>query len=306
MAVDSAAPTPAAQRTTDLRVWLALGSIYLIWGSTYLFIRLMVRTVPPMLGAGVRFTAAGLLLLGIVAVRDGIGAVRVPARSLGSAALIGVLLAAGGNGLVTLAEKHVPSGLAALLVASVPLWIVVYRTILRDRVPAATVAGVLVGMAGLAVLLLAGHRPERAPLGGCLIVIAAAASWALGTLLSPRLPTPRDPLTSTGWQILAGGIVLLAIAIPDGELPALAHASAEGWLSIAYLAVVGSIVAFSAYSWLLQHAPVSKVATYAYVNPVVAVALGWAFLGEDLPATTILGTAIIVASVATIVRTESR
>lgn len=287
-------------------MWAALCAIYLIWGSTYLFIRLMVQTVPPVVGVGVRFFVAGLIMLGLLAGRDGLSRVRVARRELASAALVGVLLAAGGNGLVTVAEKHVPSGLAALLVASVPVWIVVYRTILRDRVPAATFAGVLVGLAGLAVLLLAGHRPEGAPLGDCLIVVAAALCWALGTLLSPRLPTPADPLVSTGWQMLCAGAVVLAFAVPAGDLSALGHASAKSLLSLAYLVAVGSIVAFSAYSWLLKNAPVSKVATYAYVNPIVAVLLGWVFLGEDLPATTLLGTAIIVASVATIVRTESR
>jgi drug/metabolite transporter (DMT)-like permease len=284
-------------------VWTALVSLYLIWGSTYLFIRVMVETIPPLLGGGVRFVIAGaIMLVALIARRRSVAADR---RGLLSAAAIGTLLAAGGNGLVTVAEKHIPSGLAALLVASMPLWIVVLRSCVGDRVRALTIVGVLAGFTGLAVLLLAGKRPEHAPLGFCLLVLFAAVCWAAGSFLSARLPLPPDPLVSTGWQMLFGGLVLVVAAVPAGELGQVHHVSAKSLGGLAYLVVIGSIVAYSAFTWLLQHAPISKVSTYAYVNPVVAVLLGWAFLSEDVPPTTAVATAIIVASVATIVRTES-
>ena len=288
------------------QVWSALGAVYVIWGSTYLAIRVMVEDVPPLLGAGVRFLVAGAAMLAVLRARG--ARVRVGRRELASAALVGLLLPAGGNGLVTVAERHVPSGLAALLVASVPLWVVLLRsTAGRERVAPATLGGVLVGFAGLGVLLLPGSRPAAATTGGVVLVLVAAFSWALGSFASPRLPLPRDPLVSTGWQMVWGGVALLAGALAAGE-PGDLHPASTGldsWLALAYLIAAGSWVAFTAYAWLLQRAPLSQVATYAYVNPLVAVVLGWAILGEQLGPATIGGAALVVASVAAIVTRES-
>jgi drug/metabolite transporter (DMT)-like permease len=286
------------------RVWSALAAVYVVWGSTYLAIRVMVRDIPPLLGAGARFAVAGAVMLAVLAARG--HAVRIPRPALLATALVGVLLAAGGNGLVTVAERNVPSGLAALLVASVPLWVVLMRIVLaRDRVPTATLAGVAVGFGGLAVLLLPGSRPADATTAGVVLVLVAAASWALGSFLSPRLKLPADPLVSTAWQMVFGGVVLTVAGVAAGE-PADVHAaSADSILALAYLVVAGSWIAFTAYAWLLQNAPISQVATYAYVNPLVAVVLGWAILGEDLGAGTLLGAALVVASVAAIVSRES-
>ncbi len=303
---------PAAAAATSpvaaARVWTALSSVYLIWGSTYLAIRVMVETVPPLLGAGVRFVVAGAALLAVLALRGGARRIRVDARGLAILAGVGTLLAAGGNGLVTLAEQDVPSGLAALIVASTPLWIVVYRMLWRDRVGAATLAGVATGFAGVSLLLLPGHRPAGVPLGPSLIIVAAAMSWGLGSFASQRVRLPPDPLVSTGWQMLFGGLVMLVAGSAAGELgrvdPGAFSTRSVG--ALAYLVVIGSIVAYSAYTWLLQHAPIAKVATYAYVNPVVAVALGWAVLGEHVPPTMLLASAIIVASVALIVGRQAR
>ncbi|HVP01290.1 MAG TPA: EamA family transporter [Solirubrobacteraceae bacterium] len=287
------------------KVWSALGAIYVIWGSTYLAIRVMVRDVPPLLGAGVRFVIAGVLLLAIIRLRRGRGAIAVSRRELLCAILVGLLLAAGGNGLVTVAEVHVPSALAALLVATVPLWVIVLRRVAgRERIGAATLASIVVGFCGVALLLLPGSRPAGATLGGMAIVLAAALSWATGSFASPRLELPRDPLLSTGWQLAAGGVALLAMGLVAGEAghvhPGTAPAAA--WLSLAYLVVVGSLIGYSAYSWLLQHVALSRVATYAYVNPVVAVFLGWWLLAEQLSPATLLAAAVIVGSVAVTVR----
>jgi drug/metabolite transporter (DMT)-like permease len=288
-------------------VWSALGIVYVLWGATYVAIRVMVEDVPPLLGAGLRFAIAGVAMLGFLAARG--RPIRVPARSLGAAALIGLLLPAGGNGLVTVAERDVPAGLAALLIASVPLWVVLLRsTVGGERVNGGTLAGVAVGFAGLGLLLLPGSRPAEATAGGILLVLVAAGSRATGSFLSPRLSLPSDPLVSTGWQMVVGGGAMLVGALVTGEAGDLhlADTATKSLLAFAYLVVGGSLVAFTAYAWLLQNVPISKVATYAYVNPLVAVLLGWALLSEELSVGTLAGAALIVASVATIVRRESK
>ena len=238
--------------------------------------------------------------------RGGLSSVRVSRGALASAALIGALLPAGGNGLVTVAEKDVPSGLAALLVASVPLWVVVYRSLARDRVAGTTLLGVGLGFAGVALLLAPGSG-SGGTTAGALLIVLAAASWAAGSFASPRLPLPGDPLVSTGWQMVFGGLVLGVAGLVAGETSDVTSAvgSTDALLSLGYLIVFGSLLAFTAYVWLLQHAPISQVSTYAYVNPVIAVGLGWAILGESFGAQTLIGAAVIVASVAIIVRKES-
>jgi drug/metabolite transporter (DMT)-like permease len=287
-------------------VWTALGSVYLIWGSTYLAIRLMVETVPPALGAGVRFVLAGAIMMVVLVVRrGGPRALRVPGRQLAWCAVIGTLLAAGGNGLVTVAERDVPSGLAALLIASEPLWIVLLRSAFGDRVPTVTLGGVALGFLGVGVLLLPGGRPDDVPLGMTLLVVAASLSWALGSFVQSRVDVPSDPLTSTALSLFLGGLVLVAGGLVAGETLDVGAFSAKSIVAFAYLVVVGSIVAFTAYSWLLTHAPISKVSTYAYVNPVIAVLLGAVFLSEDVAVATLAGMALVLASVWVIVRHES-
>jgi drug/metabolite transporter (DMT)-like permease len=291
------------------RVWSALGAIYLIWGSTYLAIRLMVETMPPALGAGIRFVLAGGAMVAALAARGGgLRAIRIPRRQLIACAVVGTLLAAGGNGLVTVAERDVPSGLAALLVATVPLWIVLYRTLTGDRVAPVTLAGVALGFAGVGVLLLPGGRPASVPLGMTLLIVLAAASWGLGSVVAQRVSLPRDPLLATGWQLLIGGLVACAGGLIAGEAGAF-HPSAFSGKSVAafaYLVVVGSIVAFSCYAYLLAHAPISQVSTYAYVNPTIAVALGAVFLNERIATATVAGMVLVVLSVAIIVQCEAR
>jgi drug/metabolite transporter (DMT)-like permease len=289
-------------------VWAALGVVYLVWGSTYLAIRVMVETVPALLGAGVRFVAAGAVLLAFLALRKGARRVRISRAHAARLALIGTLLAAGGNGLVTVAEKHVPSALAALLVATVPLWIVVFRGFTGDRPRRATVAGVALGFAGVALLLLPGNRPDGVEIGPALVIVLAAMSWGIGSLVSQRVELPSDPLVSTGWQMLFGGAVLLVAGLAAGEAGRVdvGSFSAKSAWALAFLIVIGSILAYSAYTWLLQNAPISQVATYAYVNPVVAVVLGAAILDEHIPPMMLVASALIVAAVATIVRNESR
>jgi drug/metabolite transporter (DMT)-like permease len=267
----------------------------------------MDRTIPPFLGSGLRYLAAGAaLLVGLSVWRRALP--RVSARELASLAVVSVLLLAAGNGGVTYAERHVPSGLAALLVASVPLWILVIRTLAGDRPRRATLAGLAIGFIGVTLLVSRGGAQQGVSVAQMLLVVGAAACWALGSWLSGRLPLPADVSAGTAIEMLIGGAVLALAGPLSGErLSALTeHASVDSLIAVAYLALFGSILAFTAYVWLLQHAPISQVSTYAYVNPVVAVTLGAVVLGENVTSVTLLGGAIIVLAVAVVIRSEAQ
>ncbi len=281
--------------------------MYVVWGSTYLAIRIMVETMPPLLGAGVRFATAGAVFWAVLRLRGGAARVRVTRRQAGFALVAGSLLCFGGNGLVTVAEQEVPSGLAALIIGVVPLWVVTMRKAEGDRVPAPTLAGVALGFAGLAVLVLPGDRPGDAPLWGVLLIVAASISWAAGSYYSKRMDLPADIFVSTAFQMLLGGGAMVVTGLLVGEAGDvdIGAFSARSLGAFAYLIVFGSLLAYTAYTWLLQNAPISTVATYAYVNPVIAVALGALVLSEEITLTVLAGTVAIVASVAAVVRRES-
>jgi drug/metabolite transporter (DMT)-like permease len=300
------APAGGRSPAPGWQVWTALWIVYIVWGSTYLAIRIVVETVPALLSAGARFGIAGGVLVAVLALRRGIAAVRPTRAQLGGAALVGLLLP-GANAVVSVAEKEVPSSIAALLIASVPLWVILLRAGSGDRVSARGAASVLVGFAGVALLVRPGDQSGDATMLGLLACVGAALMWASGSFASPKLSLPRDPLTSVGWQMLLGGIAitLVALAVGEGAEVEVDAFSTRSLLALAYLIVFGSWVAYTAYAWLLQNAPISKVSTYAYVNPVVAIALGWLILDEVVTSTTIVGATIIVASVALVVRTES-
>ena len=291
----------ASRRASAVNIWLALGLVYVVWGSTYLAIAIAVQTLPPLFYSGVRFALAGLLLAAWLAFRR--VDLRISRRELGGAAAVGILMLAGGNGLVNLAERTVPSGVAALIVASIPLWIVVYRMVAGERVGRDLLAGVFLGLVGVAILVVPGGLNGTIDPIGALMLFGATLSWALGTFLSPRLSTPRNALVSTVYQMLAGGVALILVALPKGELAQIDPAtfSARSLIAFAYLVVFGSLVAYSAYTWLLQNASVSLVSTYAFVNPVVAVFLGALLLGEAITPTIVIGAAVIVVAVAFII-----
>lgn len=288
-------------------VWAALGAVYLIWGTTYLAIAVVVKTMPPLLSAGSRFIVAGLVMAVVIGALRGWRELRLTRRQIAASALVGLALLLGGNGLVMLGEETVPSGLAALIIGVVPLWIVLLRFANGERVGRGTLFGVLLGFAG-AALLVSRALSGEIDLIGMLMLIGADVSWALGSFYSRRLPLPRDPFVSSAAQMFCGGIALTAVGVGAGEVSRVQPASfaPESLAALVYLVVFGSIVAFSAYTWLLQNAPVSKVSTYAYVNPVVAIFLGWLVLNEPITAAMLLGGAMIVISVALVVRTESR
>jgi len=289
------------------RIWAAMLVVYLVWGSTYLAIAVVVETLPALLSASVRFATAGLLMLGFLLVRSGPSAIRVTRQQLGASAVVGALLLVGGNGLVSTAERSVPSALAALVIASVPLWVVVLRVIARERVANGVLVGVAVGFAGVAALVLSNGLDGNVIVLGMLLLVAASASWATGSFLSRRLPLPPNPLVSTAVQMVCGGLLLAVVGVVTGELASAdpSRFTFDSILALGYLVVFGSIVAYTAYTWLLQHAPLSTVATYAYVNPIVAVFLGWAFHNEPITVSILVGASIVLLAVAFIVRADS-
>lgn len=281
------------------KVWVALGTVYVIWGSTYLGIKLAGETIPPLFAAGTRFVAAGLLMAGFTAKRRGVGVLRVRPAELASAALVGLLLP-GANAILFVAERHVATGLSSLIIGAVPLWIVVMRTTTGDRPPLVALASVGVGFGGLALLV----RPSGgSPLWALLLVVGSSVLWATGSFLSSRLPMPRDSFAATTYEMLAGGAVLLpvGIATTSPHVSAFSARSIGGWC---YLVTFGSLVGYTAYVWLLDNAPIGTVATYAYVNPVVAIALGALVLHETLTWTIAVGALLVLACVALVIRTE--
>ncbi len=281
---------------------LAFAAIYLIWGSTYLAIRFAVETLPPFLMAGVRFALAGAILYLWARLR---GEERPTAAHWRATAILGGLLLLGGNGLVSWAEIRVPSGPAALLVSTIPLFVVLFewlgpRSIRVGRPTKLVTLGIVAGLMG--IVLLAGPGDllgERIDPLGALALVVAALSWSFGSTISRRLPQPGSPILGTAMQMLAGGGLLLAAGTGLGELSRLdpAAVSIGSLAALGYLIVFGSLIAFTAYVYLLQKVAVAKVATYAYVNPVVALVLGWALAGEALTPRTLLASTVILGAV---------
>jgi drug/metabolite transporter (DMT)-like permease len=300
----------AADTRTRVLSWIALGVVYVVWGSTYLAIRVGVGHVPPLLLAGVRYVIAGALLYPIASrasagdrgPADGAGPAdgraRPGARAWLACAVVGILLLFAGNGGVSVAETTLPSGVAAVLVATVPLWMIVFAwPVEGQRVTARSAAGLAVGLGGVVILVGAGLSGGR--MSGVFIVIGASAAWGLGSVLSHRLPVPAHAMLAAAIEMLAGGVVLLAVAAATGEFSRVHWSAvpATAWIALAYLIGPGSIIAFTAYGYALSHLPVATVSTYAYVNPVVAVLAGIVFLGERFSWREGLGAALVVASV---------
>lgn len=280
------------------RVVLAFAAVYIIWGSTYLAIHYAIETLPPFMMAGVRFLIAGGVLYLWARLRGASAPRPVHWRS---ALIIGGLLLLFGNGLVVWAEQYVTSGQASLLVATVPLWTVLLEWLRPGGVrPALSVLlGVGVGLAGL-LLLVGPGAGGSLHLGGVLALLSASLAWTIGSLYARNAPLPGSAVLTNGIEMLAGGALLLAVGVLRGEWRGveLAAISPQSVLALLYLIVFGSLIGFSAYIYILNHASPTRVSTYAYVNPVVAVVLGWALAGEELTPRMALAAAIIVGSVA--------
>lgn len=286
----------------------AFFAIYVIWGSTYLAIQVALETIPAGVLASSRFLLAGVALLGWAVVQR---SPRPAWREVRSAALLGFLFLVFGNGLVVWAEQKVPSGLTSLLVAGTPLFTTLLLWMLPPRrVPTGgMLLGVALGLAGLVLLVLPG-RLGGAPVDplGALALAVASLSWALGSVLSPRLPQARAAAVASGLQMLLAGAMLGVIGLAAGSLRQLdvGAVSPRSWFALAYLVVFGSLVAFSAFAWLLRVSTPERTATTAYVNPVVAVLLGWLLAGEPLTARTLIAGGIIIAAVAVIVTARGK
>lgn len=308
------APAPVVLPEAGLRpasgamIWSALAVVYVVWGSTYLFIRIVIEAnIPPMLGMSARFLLAATLLAAFLSVRSGVSRLRVTSRELLGAGVVGLLLLAFGNGAVAVAEQTVPSGLAALLIAAVPLWLMLLRVGGGERPRPLTWLGVLIGFAGAALLALSGGDTSAKP-ASVAILILGTISWAAGSRFSPRLGLPKDPLVASVYEMAIGGAAMILLGVLRDE-PARLHlgeVEPKGWIALAYLVVFGSLLAYSAYSYLLANAPISLIGTYAYVNPVVAVFLGWLILSESITTEILLGGAVVVLGVALVVSAERR
>ncbi len=281
----------------------ALWTVYLVWGSTYVAIKLSVRTLPAFLSAGSRFLLAGALLALILWLTG--RSIRVTRRELAASALLGISLLALGVGMVTLAETRIDSSIAAMIAGSVPLQVILLRTLARERVALATRLSVLVGLAGLALVVIPGGQGSSSAVG-LAIGLCASISWSLGSFFAHRLPLPRDGFVATTWEMLSAGVFLLVLGVATGEPSSMDAAgftleSIAAWL---YLGIFGSLIGFTAYAWLLHNAPISQVVTHQYVNPLVAIALGALLLDEQLTLAIGIGAALIVGSVFVAVRQE--
>jgi drug/metabolite transporter (DMT)-like permease len=296
--VPQAAPAASEYRASLPAIWSALIVVYLIWGSTYLAIRYAVETTPPFLMAAVRFIISGGFLYTL---RRFKGDPRPEAAEWRSAVIIGIFLLVGGNGGVAWAEQFVTSSLAALLVATVPLWMVLIDTLrpAGQRPGLTAVAGILIGFVGVVLLIgSAASRADAANFAGAIVLLLASLSWSTGSIYGKSAKLPASQLLGTGMQMLAGGAALMLLALLRGEWSdfELAAVSPRSALALAYLTVIGSS-AFVAYVWLLRVAPTPLVATYAYVNPLVAVLLGYFLARESMTVHTLLAAGLIIGSV---------
>jgi drug/metabolite transporter (DMT)-like permease len=285
----------------DVRVWVALVTVYLVWGSTFVALAIVVRDLPPFLAMALRHLVAGAVLLAIALPRGDRRADAIGRRQIVAAFVFGGLLFVTGHGALAWAQQTVPAGVAALLVGTIPIWLALLdRVAFGRRLARSAYAGIALGFVGLAVLFdpLGEGSVDRL---GALVIVLSAMCWAAGSLYSRGAPLPKRPLVSAGLASLCGGFLLSGYSAFSGEIGE-AVWTADAVLALAYLIVVGSFIGFTSYVWLLRSAPISLVSTYAYVNPVVAVALGWLLLGEDVTVQMGVAGAAVLVSVAVIVR----
>ena len=297
----------STDRRRTVQVMLAFAAIYVVWGSTYLAIKYAVETLPPLLMAGTRFLVAGSVLY---AWARSTGAPAPTRAQWRAAAGIGALYFLLGNGLLSWAEQRVPSGESALLVATMPLWLVVFEALSGSApIPGIRIiGGIALGLAGTAVLVAAplpgnGHGVD---LLGAAALVVASATWAWGSLPSVRRHGPPSPFLGAGMQMLAGGTMLVLVGTATGDLARLdlGAVAARSVVGFGYLIVFGSLVGFTSFAWLLHHVPPGRVATYAFVNPVIAVLIGWALGGESLGPRVLVASVLVVAAVALIVTAD--
>ncbi len=283
------------------KLWTALIALYIVWGSTYLAIRFAVETMPPFLHAAIRFLISGAILYFW---RRAAGDPVPTGGNWKSTAVVGTLLLLGGNGLVALAEKNIPSGIAALVISTSPFWLVLFESLRAGGTKPnwQSILGLIIGFCG--VFLLIGPSKitgsgQHFNTASVIMLLIAPFLWPLGSIYARGADMPKSTLMSTGMQMLAGSVALLIVSLVTGEVNGFSFAdiSMRSWLGLIYLITFGSLVGFVSYGWLLHNAPVSLTSTYAYVNPVVAVFLGWLLANEQLNSRIVFASAIIIGSV---------
>ena len=295
---------------SPIAIWAGIITLWVVWGTTYLGIRLAVDTIPPFIMVAARFGTAGVLLVAFVALRER-GDLRPPSRvELRDSLILGALLVAIGNGLVGFGEQTIATGVAALFIALMPAWAAALaRIIFGERLPTLAIIGIVIGIVGIAILSWPVNGQIALEPVGLVALLLAPIGWALGSLYSQkRAVLPRQPLLATGYQMIGGALVGLVIAGLSGELASFQPAAVtdRSILAMVYLTVVGSLIGYTTYGWLLRFAPISRVTTYAYVNPIVAVVLGSIILNEPISPRTVVASIVIIVAVALIVTARTR
>ncbi len=293
--------------------WICLSLVYIIWGSTYFAIRYVIDTMPTFLSMGVRFLLAAAFLTLILILKSGYRELLVPKKEVFNASIVGGLLLGLGIGTVAYAEHVVPTGIVALMISALPLWIAIFRTISGERLHLRSWFGIFIGFAGVAFLLRPGSvqglegSSQRALIFALALVLLGNFAWAIGTFFTPRMAMPKNALVLATYEMLAGGISLTGVGLLRGEtFTDLLDASFASWMAFIYLITVGSIVAYSAYLWLVGNVSLTLTATYAYINPVIAVFLGVVFLREKFTSNMLFGGVIVLIGVLIVVSAESR
>lgn len=288
-------------------LWTNLLIVWIVWGSTYMGIRFASESIPPFLMSASRFLAAFVIMVGLTVILRGPDALKVTPREFATACFLGVALLGVGLGTVGLAQDYVPTGIMALIIASTPLTIVIWRLITGDRPPLLTLVGVVVGLAGIGWMLLpGGTRPVSGTDGDVVfwsvMVLISSTIWATASFFSARMPTPRDSFALTAYELLSGGVALLLVSVLVGERVDLGDITVRSWGGWLFLVIAGSVIAFTSFTWLINKAPISLASTYAYVNPAVAVLLGLLLYAEAITSDVVVGLTIVLGGVILVVR----
>jgi drug/metabolite transporter (DMT)-like permease len=294
------------------KVAVGLGVMYIAWGTTYIGIAFTIETMPPLLSMSFRFVAASLVLFLFIGLRHGWAPLRLNRKEFINATFLGVLMLGIGLGTMALAEKVVPIGVASLIVAAMPIWTALFRTLDKDRPKLSSLLGIVAGLVGIAIIMLPGQTIARPNSDGqnvtmwMLIILFGNLCWSLGSFIAPRMETPDNPLVLSTYEMAgAAGALFIAGIMNQESISDFMDASVRSWGGWIYLVTVGSLIGYTVYTWLLENAPITLVSTYAYVNPIVAVALGVVIFSETITANILVGGFIVIASVAVVVAVES-
>ena len=298
--------------TLKTKVALGLGVMYIAWGTTYIGIAYAIESMPPLFSMALRFIVASFVLFVVIGFTKGLVALRVPRKQFFNATWLGVLMLTSGLGTMSLSEKVVPIGVASLIVAAMPIWTAIFRTIDRDRPGAWSLFGIASGLIGIAIIMLPGHTQARPDAGGgnvtfwMFVILFGNLCWSFGSFIATKVETPKDSFLLSAYEMAGAAVGLIIAGLLRHENAAdFANATPRSWWGLIYLITIGSLVGYTVYTWLLDNASISLVSTYAYVNPVVAVALGILLFKEELTTNIIIGGVVVIISVAIVVAVES-